>query len=338
MRQLLPVLPEASDVITDRNVVGYHLSERYPATATILALNRSLERDACEMAKADPFGSETVMPFNKWMEYTPEPGKRPELLWTGAWRCNPNGEVVVFAFRTARQIPGEPTPPFAVKAAYYSADVVSAMRRHLTGTGNHSLSFDIEGQRARREVSYETCSICGSVRKKENDNDWIVEYNAPSDPHEHHWERGVSAGAKVSDDQVILARRRVDLDSPTYAYGAFVLENQRFEPHERTDVRWIVRTDGGSVLDPRSPAVKTGSANDKSRIEFGPFSVQWSNAGSKAGFMYYARFPGGGGFSDDYELALTDLKSFDGVDAADPRYKYRFFPLSRGEQTTSARQ
>ena len=37
------------------------------------------------------------------------------------------------------------------------------------------------------------------------------------------------------------------------------------------------------------------------------------------------------GFSDDYELAITNLKSFDGLDAADSQFTYRFFPLSRGE-------
>ena len=128
---------------------------------------------------------------------------------------------------------------------------------------------------------------------------------------------------------MILVRRKVDLDSPAFAYGAFILENQRFEPQERTDGRWVLRTDGGSVLDPKNAAVKTGSAQDQSRIVFGPFSVPWSSGGKNAGFVYYARSPGGGGFSDDYELAITNLKSLDGLDAADPQFTYRFFPANQ---------
>lgn len=62
----------------------------------------------------------------------------------------------------------------------------------------------------------------------------------------------------------------------------------------------------------------TGSAQDRSRIVCGPFSVAWSAGGKNAGFVDHARFPGGGGSSDDYELAITNLKSFDGLDAAMP--------------------
>jgi hypothetical protein len=138
-------------------------------------------------------------------------------------------------------------------------------------------------------------------------------------------------GANVADGQAILVRRRVDLDSPVFAYAAFILENQRIEPQETTDARWVMRTDGGSVLDPKNAAVKAGSAQDQSRIVFGPFSVPWSGGRKNAGFVYYARSPGAGGFSDDYELAITNLKSFDGLDAADLQFTYRFFPRSRGE-------
>jgi hypothetical protein len=100
---------------------------------------------------------------------------------------------------------------------------------------------------------------------------------------------------------------------PGFRLRRVILENQRFEPQERTDARWILRTDGGSVLDPKNAAVKTGSAQDQSRIVFRPFSVPWSAGGKNAGFVYYAQFPGGGVFSDDYELAITNLKSLDGL-------------------------
>jgi hypothetical protein len=136
---------------------------------------------------------------------------------------------------------------------------------------------------------------------------------------------------KIADGQLILVRRKLDLDSPAFAYAGLILENQRVEPRERTDARWVLRTDGGSVLDPKNAAVKTGSAQDQSRLVFGPFSIPWSAGAKNAGFVYYARSPGGGGFSDDYELAITNLKSFDGLDAADSQFTYRFFPLGRGE-------
>lgn len=326
VRQLLTVPPDASDAITDGNTVAYNVAERYPASEMINALNRNLEGNGCAMTQADPFNPEPGLPFNKWMEYTPEGGGVPDLLWTGAWQCKPSDDVVVFAFRTGRPSPDAPTPPFSVKGAYYPGDQVVAMRKYVAGSGSRSLLFGTERRSATLSVSYETCSVCGSVRKKESDKDWVVVFAAPSQPHDHKWERGVSTGAKVADGQVILVRRKLDLDSPAFAYAAFILQNQRFEPQERTDARWILRTDGGSVLDPNNVAVKMGSAQNQSRIVFGPFSIPWSGGGSNSGFLYYARSPGGGGFSDDYEVAMTNLKSFDGLDAADSQFAYRFFP------------
>ena len=326
VRQLLAALPGASDMGADRNTVAYNLDERYPASATITALNRNLESNGCTVTNGDPFNPEPGLPFNKWMEYTPEGGGAPELLWTGAWQCKPSDDVVVFAFRTRRPTPDAPAPAFAVKGAYYPGEQVVAMRNYLAGSGSRNLLFGTERRAPTRSVSYETCSVCGSVRKKENANDWVVVYDAPSESHEHRWESGVSTGATVADGQVILVRRKVDLESPAFAYAAFILENQRFEPQERTDARWVLRTDGGSVLDPKNAAVKTGVAQDQRRIVFGPFSVPWSAGGKNAGFVYYARSPGGGGFSDDYELAITNLKSLDGLDAADSQFTYRFFP------------
>jgi hypothetical protein len=331
VRQLLTVLPGASDVTTDRNTVAYSVDERYPATAAINELNRNLESNGCSLTKADPFNPEPTLPYNKWVEYTPEGGGASVLLWTGAWQCKPGDDVVVFAFRTSRPSPDTARPAFAVRGAYYPGEQVIAMRKYVGGTGSRSLVFGSEKRSTTRSVSYETCSICGSVRKKENGKDWVVVFDAPAEPHEHHWESGVSTGAEIADGQVILVRRRVELDSPSLAYGAFILENQRFEPQERTEARWMMRTDGGSVLDPKNVAAKAGSAQDQSRIVFGPFSVPWSAGAKNAGFVYYARSPGGGGFSDDYELAITNLKSFDGLDAADSRFTYSFFPLSRGD-------
>jgi hypothetical protein len=168
VKQLLTVFPGASDVTADRNTVAYNLAERYPASAVINDLNRNLEGNGCAMTNADPFNPEPGLPFNKWMEYTPEGGGVPDLFWTGAWQCKPSGDVVVFAFRTGRPSPDAPTPAFAVKGAYYSGEQVVAMRQYVAGSGSRSLLFGTEGPSAHRSVSYETCSVCGSVRKKEN--------------------------------------------------------------------------------------------------------------------------------------------------------------------------
>jgi hypothetical protein len=102
VQQLLTVLPGASEVTADRNTVAYNLDERYPASATVDALNRNLEGNECAMTKADPFNPEPGLPFNKWIEYLPEGGGVPVLMWTGAWQCKPSDDVVVFAFRTGR--------------------------------------------------------------------------------------------------------------------------------------------------------------------------------------------------------------------------------------------
>jgi hypothetical protein len=260
-------------VTAERNTVSYSLDQRYPATATINELNRNFEGNGCAMTKADPFNPEPGLPFNKWTEYTPAGGGVPELLWTGGWECKPSGDVVVFSFRTRRPQPVTPTPAFAVKGAYFPSEQVVALRKYVGGSGSRNLLFGSEKGSATRSVSYETCSICGSVRKKENGNDWVVVYDAHSEPHEHHWDSGVSTGVKIADGQLILVRRKLDLDSPAFAYAGLILENQRVEPRERTDARWVLRTDGGSVLDPKNAAVKTGSAQDQSRLVFGPFSI-----------------------------------------------------------------
>jgi len=203
VRQLLTVFSGASDVIEDRNTIAYNIDERYPATEKINELNRNLEGNGCAMTKADPFNPEPGLPFNKWMEYTPAGGGVPELLWTGAWQCKPSDDVVVFALRTRRPTANGPTPALAVKGAYYPGEQVVAMRKYVAGSGSRSLLFGTERRTATRSVSYETCSTCGSVRKKENDKDWVVVYDAPSEPHDHHWESGVSTGAKIADGQVI---------------------------------------------------------------------------------------------------------------------------------------
>jgi len=76
-------------------------------------------------------------------------------------------------------------------------------------------------------------------------------------------------------------------------------------------------------LDQNNPAVSTGVARDQHRIVFGPFTIPWSGEAQGSGFVSYARIPGGARSSDDWELSMTDLTSFAGVDAADRRFVYR---------------
>jgi hypothetical protein len=201
---------------------------------------------------------------------------------------------------------------------------------NLTAAGNAGSAeslFTNNGSRTRRHVSLETCSICGSTREKVNEGPWKILYESPNAAgHEHHWESGVSSSMQVNDGRVVLTRLRLALDVPSYACGAFVLQSQRLEP-ERTDYKWIVRTDGGSVLASGNAAVSTGLARQQSAVAFGPFHISWSGHDAGSGFVFYPRFPGAGRSSDDWELCVTDLTSFERLDAADSRFAYKTSPV-----------
>ncbi len=328
-RALLVVLPGATGVEFTRASVSYRVVDRYPGAPTLRSLRDALAGHGCTVLDKDPLNPEPVLRLNRWTDYEPDGGGAATLIWTGAWTCGPRGEVVMFSLHATRERAEQPSSPLEVQGAYYSPAQLRAARR-LTGSVEDlapDRSFG-NSKNVRLSASYQTCSVCGSTREKVNDGPWKVLYASPASPtHEHHWEDGVSFGAPVRDGQVVLVRLRVALDDARWAYGAFVLESQRMNPHERTDYRWIARTDGGSVLDPTDAAVSQGMARAQNRVTFGPFSIPWSAHIRRSGFLYYPRFPGSGHSSSDWQLCITDLTSFAGIDAGNLRFVHRTSPV-----------
>jgi hypothetical protein len=233
------------------------------------------------------------------------------------------GDVVIFGFETVRG----PVTSLTVNGMYVSATQLKVIRQQAGRRETVESPVSAHRNDSRR-TAYQSCSICGSTRTRVDEDPWKVLYmNAGASPHEHHWEDGVHTGTAATDGQVVLVRRRQKPDDPAYTYGAFILDSERIEPQERTDYRWILRTDGGSVLDPAHPSVSQGSATNQNRVTFGPFTISWSGHEAGKGFLYYPRFAGSVRTSDDWELCLTQLSSFSNIDAADPQFVYKTSPV-----------
>jgi hypothetical protein len=324
---LLVTIPGAADVAVTGSLTSYTVADPYPAASTLRALHDRLAALECSPMDRDPFNAEPVLPLNQWTEYEDEDGGPSRLLWIGAWTCRPDGTVVTFAVTTTRTRDRQPAAGVQVKGAAYSADAVRAARALVAPVGLADRLHAGPTTELPGRVSLQTCAVCGSTRKQVDERPWKVLYQALAAAHDHRWEDGVSSGVPIADGRVVLVRRQLRLDEPAFAYGAFILENQFLRERESMGYRWLLRTDGGSVLDPADARVSQGSAADRSRIAFGPFRIPWSAAGAGNGFVYYPRSPGAARSSLDWEMCLTDLTSFARLDAADPRFVYRTSPV-----------
>jgi hypothetical protein len=124
-------------------------------------------------------------------------------------------------------------------------------------------------------------------------------------------------GTHFGRDTIVLVRKGT-------AFGAFQLLAR-----EGNTLRyaWIFREDGESVLDPNDPAVRRGEYTSSEAkdpwIEFGPFRVEWSVAAFDRTYLYYDHLPLDPVEPGGQRLCVASVASFDGVDAADNRWKYR---------------
>lgn len=131
---------------------------------------------------------------------------------------------------------------------------------------------------------------------------------------------------RVEDGQVVLVRKGK-------AWGGYQLFDQKArtagKAGDTARVRWAYRDDGNSEL--FGEEVVTGElAVEGWDIKFGPFSLRWS----AGGYVYYPDPKGEmQGDRERQFVAITDLKSFDGLDAADEKWDYRaaFVDLPQAE-------
>ena len=175
-------------------------------------------------------------------------------------------------------------------------------------------------QRGRR---FETCTVCGSTRMVSSIGPRIL-YRSPGFAHGAHvWREGISAAAPVSTGAVVLVRKQpAGADHPIY--GAFVLTVQRSSP-ETVGYDWSLLPEGSSRFD--SQSAQTGHTEDRKRIAFGPFEIGWSIAGDDAGYIYYDHYAHETASPSDTYICLTTEKALAGLDAADPKWIYKFSPI-----------
>jgi len=186
-----------------------------------------------------------------------------------------------------------------------------------------------------------TCSACGSTMScgdehpTEETEIRFFHESASASNCPHDWRKGISSAhpSPVPDGTVVLVKRGG-------AYGALVLEGQtttRIEGQtvtpEGTMFRWWFRTDGDGHLDAGPPWVKSGAggfdakSNPGTELVFGPFTVRWSANMDGWGWIYYAVAPGKPVPAGAALICVTELKDIAGLDASDPRWRYKGAPI-----------
>jgi hypothetical protein len=341
---VLVVVPAAYDLkyFEDYDgAVSYRVPDPFPADRTLASIRAKLEPQGWKPYPEDLLNPGTPSSHERgWTDYIDgRDGEDDTVFAWGAPWAGPEGDFVIYSL-SYRYRKGETretaTPHLEVTGIYMSAPVVAKMREFTASqTLDRGLQPPPQSIERHRE-SFQTCSQCGSTRGKRDDEAWSILYASPTSTHcAHDWQDGVNTGTpEIPDTRVVLVRKK-PADSKNYAYGAFILREQRFEPTETVSYIWVFRMDGQGKLDPSDPAVQTGDAQlgqptasgPRNGIAFGPFDVPWSGARPGFGFVYYPRYPGAQRSPDDWELAVTDLTSFAGLDAADPQFGYKTSPV-----------
>jgi len=186
----------------------------------------------------------------------------------------------------------------------------------------------------RSKTFYYTCTKCGSTKHVYKSYylqyipviilDRIV-YKAPgASTCAHKWHPGVSQAepTPVMDGDVVLVRKNGK-------YGAFIISNQKIKP-DYGEYEWWYQSDGSGKFDKLSKTVSTDSGimsrRFRDNIVFADFKLSWSARSKGKGCLYYAHFPGEKPAKNDVYFCITKLKSIKGIDAADPKWKYKTTP------------
>jgi hypothetical protein len=174
---------------------------------------------------------------------------------------------------------------------------------------------------------YQTCTVCDSTREMHSRSGERILYRSSTFAHgEHVWRNGISlAVPEPARSGVVVLVRRVPPGSEHAIYGAMILTSQSSQP-ERVSYRWYLRSDGFGLLDPDDPAVRSGEERDQKRLEFGPFRISWSGSAEGAGYVYYDNFAHMPAEKDTTYICVTAEEDVSGINAADPKWVYRFSP------------
>jgi hypothetical protein len=133
-------------------------------------------------------------------------------------------------------------------------------------------------------------------------------------------ENSKAYGSALPDGTHVLLRKG---DS----FGGFELIDQITDP-ESCAYNWWFRSDGKSDFDEQVTR-GTSQANKANgmKIAFGPFDLEWSMSGKGSGWIYYGKMPAAEVGHGDQRLSVTELKSFEEVDAGDRKWIYGAKPF-----------
>lgn len=181
----------------------------------------------------------------------------------------------------------------------------------------------------RSGTFYYTCTKCASTKhisKKYffkyipiTTSDKIL-YKAPGILScSHVWRAGVNTfnPNPILDGDVVLVRKNG-------TYGAFILQKQNIYPG-KAEYEWWIQSDGSGNLDKSSKTVTTGVGLTPG-IRFLDFHIGWHGNAKGSGKLEYKRFSGAKITKNDLYFCITKLKSLKGIDAADPKWKYKSSP------------
>lgn len=175
-----------------------------------------------------------------------------------------------------------------------------------------------------------TCKICGSTKYINTryilgyipiKSDEKIKYRAPNfSSCNHEWESGISSAYPdpIADGRVVLVRENGK-------YGAFILHNQGVEP-EKAEYEWWHQSDGSGNLNKSLKTVSFGRGVTP-RISFMDIDISWSGRTVGEGWIYYKHSPADNVNRDELHICITELKSVDGINAADPKWHYKSTPV-----------
>jgi len=173
------------------------------------------------------------------------------------------------------------------------------------------------------------CPMCGSARRADKDylgrvqKETITRQGAGFSTCTHVWqETGLSElvsmvtyPATVKNDRILLVRQHGQYAAVRIRqqHGGVASDSVTFD--------WWYRKDGKGRFDEPTGRVFSGSSTDEA-IRFADMKVEWSAGSEGEGYLYLFHPIGTVFDSKDAFLCLTEATSIEGVDAADPKWKY----------------
>lgn len=191
-----------------------------------------------------------------------------------------------------------------------------------------------------KDISYYTCSLCGSTKaitESGGKRTEQIDYRSPTFARcPHVWQEGVNDFAEppIADGRIILVKRGKNL-------GALILRNQQVRP-THADFTWYCRTDGKGTFRKCDAGLFQTSHGSSGRntspvqdFSFGPFSVKWSATDAGKGVVAYPKYPEGAMSTSNTLICPTNETDIEKIDATDPKWLYKAYVDDKGRIGTA---